>query len=309
MIDLTKRRLVIAHNPLSSRAIQVDEQVFARLDAAGYKYHKIEVQKASLEANVKRLKSKIKPGDIVISAGGDGSAHAIMHTVIAANKPGVSVGFLAYGNFNDMAHSLNKRAARQDPVKLLEKSTEQKLYPLSLYADDKLERHALLYATIGWTAKAAGKFDDMSLRKELVRTGNVNLVGSLWHAFKYYMQSRAHSDLVDFTARRQKYSQRTDILLANSTALARLFKTGKNYGHGKKFLFRTLRVRWLLPNIGFLTLGLVSRIRGQAINNLSIKFSQKSKLPVQCDGEVFELETDNIKVKKGDIAITVMSSR
>lgn len=309
MINLSGRRLVIAHNPHSTRSRQVKSQVFDSLDQAGYDYHLIEVQQASLAENVERLKTQIKPNDIVLSAGGDGSAHAVAHSVLAADQPNVSIGFLGYGNFNDLPHSLNKRRDQKDPLSLLENATEQTLYPLTILADNQPVRSALLYTTIGWTAKAAAKFDDQSSRQRVLQSGKANIIKSLWHAFKFYMVSRAKSDLADFTIDENRYSKRTDILFANSTALARLFKTGRNYGASKQFLMRVLRVRWLAPNAPFLLLGLLGHMSGRVRSGAIIKFEQTTNLPVQCDGEVFQVEAKNIEITKGQRKLTVISSR
>src|SRR5690606_19018442 len=110
------RRLVIAHNPHSSRAADVQALVFNRLDAAGYRYETLEVRQAPLAENVHMLAPEVRPNDIVLSAAGDGSAHAIFHTVLAANQPGVELGFLAFGNFNDISHAFNDSKTLRDPV-------------------------------------------------------------------------------------------------------------------------------------------------------------------------------------------------
>lgn len=160
---LTGRRLVVAHNPHSSRSSLVQRDVFDRLDAVGQAYVKLEIKRAPLQDNVNRLAPLIKPGDLVLSAAGDGSAHAIAHALIAADQPDTSIGFLAYGNFNDLPHALNSRESLRDPVEFLSSAQQQLLYPLVVKTNGVVRRHAFLYCTFGWTAKAAARFDEVAV--------------------------------------------------------------------------------------------------------------------------------------------------
>lgn len=302
------RRLVIAHNPHSARAKTVQSQVFDRLDAAGYLYETIEVQQAHLDDNVTRLAPLIKPNDIVLSAAGDGSAHAVAHTIIKANQPGVWLGFLAFGNFNDVANTFNGKESLVDPVSLLENSKPEEIKPLSVVVDGAPLRNALLYFTLGWTARAANRFDDPKLRHK-IKHGGAGLIKSLWHLGWYYLQTRRNSEVLEFTLGGSKYKG-TDIIAANGPTVARLFKTGQHYYRRDDFLFKTLNIRWLLPNTLFLISGLVGKMKGQKIQEAELVFASPVDVIVQCDGEVVNLEnTTKIEVIKSDQSITVLSSK
>lgn len=286
--SLTNRRLVIAHNPNSSRASAVQTDVFGRLVAAGYEYETIEVQQASLASNVARLTPLIRPGDIILSAAGDGSAHAVFHTVLAANQPGVELGFLAYGNFNDIPNTFNSNASLRDPVKFLEQARPETAYPLVVTIDGTPLRSALLYVTLGWTAQAAGQFDDPAVRQKLVGGGG-GLLKSLWRLGWYYLKTRKSSLLPSFTYERKEY-QKTDLLFANGPVVARLFKSGKPYYRDHVFLFRMLDVRRLLTNIPFLSSGLFGRMKGDERSRVTASFTAPLTARIQCDGEVVELK-------------------
>lgn len=304
----SSRRLVIAHNPHSARAKTVQSQVFDRLDEAGYLYETIEVQQAHLDDNVARLAPLIRPNDIVLSAAGDGSAHAVAHTIIKANQPGVWLGFLAFGNFNDVANTFNGKQSLVDPVSLLESSKPEEIKPLSIIVDDVKLRNALLYFTLGWTAKAANRFDDPKLRHK-IKHGGAGLVKSLWHLGWYYLQTRRDSQVLDFKLDGNKYSG-TDIIVANGPTVARLFKTGQHYYRRDDFLFKVLNVRWLLPNVPFLLSGLIGKMKGQKMQKAELMFMSPTEVTVQCDGEVVNLKnTTKIEVIKSDQSITVLSSK
>lgn len=309
MIDLTNRRLVIAHNPHSSRAKLVEQQVFRRLESAGYDYAAIEVKQASLEDNVARLKTEFKAGDVVIAAAGDGSAHAIAHSVMASGKEDITLGFLGFGNFNDLPHVFNSKKAERDPVGLLETAHETSVYPLELVVDKKPLRKALLYATIGWTAQAAGQFDNPKVRRA-VKNGQAGVIRSVWRLGWYYLSSRRRSVLPPFQLNGQTHDKTTDILCMNGPSLARLFRVGRSYVGEDRFLFRVLDVRGLVKNTPFLLSGLIGRIKGSEETKLSLRFAKGSTVPIQCDGEVVPLEgIRQITVTKAKMPLRVLTNR
>lgn len=305
---IDNRRLVIAHNPYSTKATLVQKQVFDRLDEAGQAYEKIEVRQAHLNDNVARLSPLIRPGDIILSAAGDGSAHAVFHAVMVAKQPGVELGFLAYGNFNDVPHTFNVGAGLRDPVAFLERAKPETVWPIDVVVDDAPLRSALLYATIGWTAQAARQFDDPRTRSHLTRGGG-GLIKSLWRLGWYYVRSRRSSALPAFHYNGVKY-KKTDLLFANGPTIARLFRSGKSYYQQNVFLFRMLDVRRLIPNVPFLVTGLFGRMKGEETAKVIIDFELPSAMTLQCDGEVVELnDASRIEVKKSPYPLVVLVSQ
>lgn len=309
MIALNNRRLVISHNPHSSRASEVRAQVFDRLEAAGYAYETIEVRQAHLDDNVARLAPLIQPGDIVLSAAGDGSAHATAHAVMAANQPGVELGFLAYGNFNDLPNTFNSKATLRDPVAFLEQATSQEIWPIDVRVDNTPLRSALLYTTIGWTASAAGQYDDPKVRHSITH-GGAGVVRSLWRTSRYYFKSRKGSALPPLFANDEPYARSTDILFANGPAVARLFKTGKPYYSHPVFLLRVLDVRRIMPNIPFLIAGLLGSMKGKELPSAQVVFQEPFNGQLQCDGEVVVLkDVTTVEVKKAARPLAILASR
>lgn len=305
---LTNRRLVIAYNPRSSKASEVQSRVFARLDTAGYTYETLEVQQASLQDNVARLVPLVKANDVILSAAGDGSAHAVFHAVLAANQPGVELGFLAYGNFNDIPNTFNGKQSLRDPIAFLEQAKLETVWPLSVYIDNAPLRSALLYVTLGWTAQAAGQFDDPKVRGKLTRGGG-GLLKSLWRLGWYYLKTRRSSVLPSFTYGAKSY-QKTDLLFANGPTIARLFRSGKHYYRQQIFLFRMLDVRRLFMNIPFLFLGLIGRMQGKESEAVIIDFETPSAMPIQCDGEVVQLENvTHFEIRKATHPLTILVTK
>lgn len=308
MEQTINRRLVIAHNPHSSRSADVQVQVFDRLDKAGQTYETIEVQQAPLEDNVARLAPLIQPGDIILSAAGDGSAHAVFHSVLAANQPGVELGFLAFGNFNDLPHMFNSKESLTDPVAFLEQAKPVTIWPIQVFINDKLLRNALLYSSVGWTAKAAGQFDRPSIRRKITH-GGAGLLKSYSRLGIYYFKSRTKSGLPTVTYKDKKYEM-TDLIFANGPTVARLFSSGKHYYKQNVFFFRMIDVRGVIKNLPFLISGLAGRMKGEEVTQVEVAFESPSSVVLQCDGEVVTLDdTARIGVSKFTKGFTVLTTK
>lgn len=302
------RRLVIAHNPHSSRATAVQEQVFDCLDKAGFTYEKIEVQQASLEDNVNLIAPQIKAGDVILSAAGDGSAHAVLNSVLIANQPDVELGFLAFGNFNDAPFIFTSKESMQDPVLFLEQAKPQTVWPLSVFVDEKPLRSALLYVSLGWTARAAHQFDNPSVRKQLIK-GSAGIRKSILRLTRYYFRTRRDSLLPSFSYKNKSYKM-TDVICANGPEVARLFRSGKDYYKSDTFLLRMLDVRQLVANIPFLVSGVIGRMKGEETTDAIVEFAAPSQVPLQCDGEVVELENvTRIEVRKASKPLVVLVTK
>ena len=305
---LDGRRLVIAYNPHSSRASRVHEHVFHRLDEAGFSYEKVEVLQASLQENIDHILPEIRDKDIIISTAGDGSAHAVANAVIASGRD-VSIGFLAYGNFNDLAHTFNTRFSRTDPVAFLESAYEQEMAPLDIYVNKKIVRHALLYSTFGWTAQAADEFNKSGARQSL-QTGGAGILRSVFRLATFYSKTRRHSRLPEMMLDGEKRSGLTDVLCVNGSHLARLFRTAHKYYNQKVFLVRTLDVTGLIKNVGFLTSSVLGHMRGQKRHAIEMVFNEPSAIPMQCDGEVSNLEdVKTILVSKSTNFIKILTTK
>lgn len=306
---LNDRRLVIAHNPRSSRAHEARTQVFERLDKAGIAYETIEIQQSFLEGNIDWIRPQLRASDIVLCAAGDGSAHAVTHAVIAAALPGVQIGFLAFGNFNDLPHALNTKASLQDPIEFLCNAQVETFYPLEVTVNGSYFRNALLYATIGWTAQAASRFDQPQIRHRL-QTGGAGILRSLWNIGWYYLKSRRSSYLPPFALDRRPHSRVTDVLCANGPTVARLFRTGKQYYQLPIFLCKKLNVASIFINVPFLLCSLLYKMPGNEKTQTTLDFAQLSTVPIQCDGEVIELrDVKQIRVQKSSVAMSVLATK
>ncbi len=103
------RKLWVVYNPRSSHHAAVEAEILAPARAvSGFLVGKYEIKRTSVEHNVSTLAGMLGDGDLVVSAGGDGTATIAANAVMKSKKD-VTFSAIGYGNFNDMARMLKTR--------------------------------------------------------------------------------------------------------------------------------------------------------------------------------------------------------
>lgn len=62
--------------------------------------------------NAQEMAKGLKDGDIILVAGGDGTAHIAANAAALSGKKNLKIKFTGFGNFNDYAHSFQKIAEK-----------------------------------------------------------------------------------------------------------------------------------------------------------------------------------------------------
>lgn len=283
-------RIVVIHNTKSSRASSVAHGVFDRLEDGGISSTHFLTPSPHVEDNIDAIANLVEPGDTVISAAGDGTANAVFNGLLTADHQDVRVGFLGYGNFNDMAHTFNARSARRDPLALLNSEKSIEVNPLVVAKNGEHWRYAGLYATLGWTAVAAAEFDDPRVREKL-QHGGANIVSSLARLGLHYFRTRHTSDIPPFYRENgQLHEGVTDVLAVNGPIMAKIIRSGQDKYKDPDFLLRDLDVSGLFKNAGFLAASALGRMPGESTTTDVLHFVHPSSVPIQVDGEFSRLE-------------------
>lgn len=193
------KKLVIVYNPQASHHGAIEREVLAPArKLGGWLVGKYEVKKADFETNARGLARMLRDGDLVIAAGGDGTAAVAANGIMQSGKD-VTLGVLGYGDFNDMARMLGAKRAVEyggeyiggvsEIVAKFEAGKTKEMYPLKVKVNGKHWRFAPCYFGVGMFAESTGVFDEEKVRKKL-QTGKKGLGFSILQLAKWYFRHR-----------------------------------------------------------------------------------------------------------------------
>lgn len=193
------KKLIVVYNPRSSKHAAVAKEVLepAR-KLSGWLVGKFEVKTLGLHENADDLAKILSDGDLVIAAGGDGTAAMTANAVMRSEKD-VTLGVLGYGNFNDLARMLKTKRAVEyggeyvggvtEIIERYEAGRIEEIYPLEAVVDGKHWRYAPCYLSLGLFAESTAVFDEPKVREKL-KTGKKHMVFSIWTLAKWYFKNR-----------------------------------------------------------------------------------------------------------------------
>lgn len=308
------RRVILVYNPRSSKAGLVKESVVKPLQQIpGTMFGKYEVKPTDVDDNAAELAKILVDGDIVVAAGGDGTATIALNGAMLSKKA-VRFAAVPFGNFNDMARTLRKAAG-------------QELYPLEATIDGKHYRYAACYFTIGMFAESTEIFDAEKTRKKLQK-GNKGLTFSIWTLVKWYFRNKRKKFIPTF-----KYSSTTktydhngvfqvrvkilndeetkgisDYLAVNGVSVAKMMKGGKKYYlHKADFLSTTGKLNKFYKLVPFMTKAILHRIPADISTEDVITFPDYGDVEIQAEGEYKKLtHVGKIVIAKSEKPIKIL---
>lgn len=323
-------KLIVVYNPRSSKHQRIEKEVLApSRKLQGWLVGKYEVKAESLEENAKQLAEIINDGDLVIAAGGDGTAAMAANGVILSKKQ-ATLAVLGYGNFNDMSRMLGTKR----PVEygdefiggvseivenfLAEKTTQ--IYPLDVKVNGKHWRYAPCYVSLGLLAESTTIFDEPKIRERL-KTGKRSRIYSLIQLAKWYFKHHKEEflpagelehlncpkiviDGAEGGGMRLK-PKTTDYIAVNGPSVARLMRGGCWYRKPDTFKSTTARLGNLGGLLWFMLRSVSWRIPTKKTQGDLLKFNEASEVEIQAEGEYQRLE----KVKKVEVLKSKRSLR
>lgn len=144
------KRIVVVYSPGSTRAsgyAKVRTKVIdiANSDNLGFK--EIRLNDVFYLTACNLIKKELKSGDIVLAAGGDGTAQVAFDAAYSSNKA-VVYGTIPLGNGNDVSRSINR--GRRHLVDILNQPAKD-FYPLNIYVNNQRYFSLISYLTFGAT--------------------------------------------------------------------------------------------------------------------------------------------------------------
>lgn len=285
----TRTRVILVCNRKSTGYKRVEKEVVMPLrefilKQKGITFLRFDVESPTLEENAKRLANLIGDGDVVLVAGGDGTAGIGVNGIMQSGKA-AKFYVIPYGNFNDIIQELRGNSGKQ-------------VYPIEALIDGKHFRYALAYFTVGMMAESTKIFDDEKIRRKL-RKSKFNLIFSLKTLLMWFFVNRKKDYI---TIDGQKYS---DILVVNGKNVARLMKGGEYY-LGETFLYTEQRLNNFFAMVFFMLQAMFSGIPGRKLKEKTIHFEEKQRIFIQSEGEYKDLVVQEISFSKSDKSIEIL---
>ena len=284
-----RTRVILVCNCKSTGHKRVEKEVVKPLREfilrqKGMTFLRFDVESPTLEENAEKLSKLIMSGDVILTAGGDGTAGIGVNGIMQSDKA-AKFYVIPYGNFNDI-------------IQILRPNSGKKVYPIEALIDGKHFRYALAYFTVGMMAESTKIFDDEKVRRKL-RKSKFNLIFSLKTLLMWFFVNRKKDYI---TIDGQKYS---DILVGNGKNVARLMKGG-DYYLGENFLYTEQRLNNLFAMVFFMLQAMFSGIPGRKLKEKTIHFEEKQRIFIQSEGEYKDLVVQEISFSKSKKSIEIL---
>ena len=300
------KKIIVVYNPRSSRFKEVSREVFEKIRGEkGVLVGKYEIEPTNPRDNAERIAEVVQGGELVIAAGGDGTATIAMNGVILAReKYGKEAVFTAlpFGNFNDFPRLFGELSIKEAVGKFKEGRGEE-FYPIGVKINGREFWNFGVYFTVGMMAESAGVFDEKKTREKL-KTGKTGIFFSARKLFFWYLKNKRkkflgrgelrrldnRGDVVKITTLTGK---ETDYVAMNGGTVARVLRAPK--GSGGKDYFREEKIFWsgaekLVGLIRLFRLGCIrgilkNRLPGEETGGDLIKFEKPLTVSLHAEGE------------------------
>lgn len=323
-------RLMLVINPRSAQYAAVEREILEPARRMkGWTVGRFELDLDSVDENAQRLAALIQDGDLVVAAGGDGTASVAVNAVMMAEEGRTGFGeegqledergrgvrrratlaVLGYGNFNDTARMLGVRRSEglEEVVARFGRGETGEIYPLEALVNGKHWRYAAGYVTVGMLAESTTVFETEPVRWRL-RAGRPRLLFSLWSLAKWYWQNHRQSGLPEGYRNGEAWAARTtDYVAVNGKSVAQVMRGGKWYLDPQEFQGGMMRLGsfW---RVGWMMLtSIFRRVPGETTRGDRLDFVEPSSVVMQAEGEHERLlGVERIEVRKARRGIKVV---
>ncbi len=281
------KRLLLVFNPRSSHFWQVERDILTKVrELRGWMVGKYEISDTDVDDNARKLSKIVMDGDIVVAAGGDGTANIAVNGILLSGATGVKFGVMGYGNFNDMARMFGDFSLEE----ILEKSGKE-VWPLECRINGKHWRYAMCYFTVGMFAEACAVFDKPEVRKKLQKKHRrKSLIGSIWSLSMWWFREHKREFLPDFSVKNSSdemihCDNCSDYMAINSPSVARIMKGGDYYRGENYFLSNIGCMTKFFKLISMMMRSMFKKVPGIESDYDCLILEKASKIMLQAEGE------------------------
>ena len=298
------KRLLLVYNPRSSHFWKVDRDVITKARSLrGFMVGKYEIKDTDVDDNAEKLSRLIMDGDIVVAAGGDGTATIAMNGVMLAAKDNVRLGVMGYGNFNDFASACGNLGF--DEIMATE---AKEAWPLECRVDEKHWRYAMCYFTAGMFAESCAVFDKPKVRKKMQKKharkgfcGSICSLAGWWFRNKKKCFLPESFELIGSAEEGVECKGCSDYLAINNKRIAKVMKGGNFLDKKDAFLSHTGNMRGVFALFCFMVRSMFKEVPGFESEYDMLSFNEPADVMLQGEGEYKKFEQiRKIEIKKAE---------
>lgn len=303
------KKLILVYNERASQHERINEEVLVPArNLRGWLVGKYAIRPTGFDDNVESLAKLVEKGDLMIVAGGDGTATMAMNAALKSGKD-VTLAILGYGNFNDVATMLGEENLEKVMMDY-EAGKLRNFYPLEVKVNGGLWRYAPCYYTMGLLAEATTIMEDKKVRERL-KTGKRKPGFSLRMAVKWYLKHHKKMELPEGTINDATMPNKaTDYLAVISPRMAGIMEGGEWWREQRGFGSSVQSLGGLWRMVGF---GLRSVFKGTPLEDTErdvIEFVQPSEVMMQVGGEYEKMKNvSKVEVVRAEKNLKVVTSR
>ena len=304
------KRLIIVYSSDSARFSEVDKKVIEKSRRLkGWMIAKFEVHEVFVEKNIAKLAKIIRKGDLVLSAGGDGTATTAMNAIVQSGEV-ATLAVMPFGNFNDFAETLGKMSF-ESIIRKFEEGRYVDFYPLDIKVNGRHYIYSGIYFTVGMMAESARIMKRPKVRHRLAKAKN-RMVFSARRLFGWYMKNKWRKNLLPSDVRLNGVAVEkncTDYVALNGGSMAGIVPGGVWYRSGRQFWSGTMRNRSIWRMFRKFLLALEGELPGSEGIGDKISFKKPCSVYVCFEGEGEELkDVSEVSVSKTGKGLRVIKA-
>jgi hypothetical protein len=264
------------------------------------------IEPTSFENNTEELARALKKSDLLIVAGGDGTASIAANAILQSDVKDAKMAVFGYGNFNDYQSNFGLKKKHLEQV-LQGKRRSTVVRPAEISLDGKFWRFATLYFTAGLLAKSTQVFEEKKVRATISRKrGLRRLIYSLWQLMFWFVRetsARKKENIIEVNGRKA-----TDFGVMNGRKMAKILRNRKNYLDSWQVGAFRAKLTNLIKAGFFVIGGTIFGVATEGYDETVWELSARRGLWLQTEGEGhYEKSVQKIEAKKSERTIEIIT--
>ena len=303
------KRLIIVYSPRSARFEEVQKKVIEKArKLPGWIICKFEVEEVPVQENATKLAKILRKDDLVLSAGGDGTASMCLNAILKSNTL-ATLSVMPFGNFNDYAETLGRMSLAKI-IRKFEEGRWTSFYPMEIKVNERHYIYSGMYFTIGLMAEAERIFKKPKIRAKLTKARS-RMSFSARKLFSWYLKNKRRKDFLPTYLKinnKNVVKNTTDYVAMNGKSMAGVVPGKGWFTRSDIFWSGTMRNRSFWRMLAKFIKATEGELPGKETSYDVLEFTKPCSIFVHAEGEGEELKNiSKIEVKKPTKSLRIIT--